>query len=101
MIKTTLSVLALTVALGMSVAHAATLVNRDPSTHKIVIVEGDARKEMTIESAQDLTDICKSSCAIYVDDDPEPYDLASSDKVEIQDGQLQYQEEPTPGGKTQ
>ena len=76
-----------------SVAEAATLKNLDKKAHKIVVVEGDARQELMIDSQQELAGLCQSSCSLFVGTDPEPYDVAAKDKMEINNGEVYYQEE--------
>ena len=77
------------------VAHAATSKNLDKTAYKIVLVEGDARQETTIESQQELTGICQGTCRLYIGSDPEPYDIASRDILEIELGGLYHSEDPT------
>ena len=77
-------------------AVSATLKNLDKSAHRIVVVEGDLRKEHTIASQQELKGVCVNACSVYVGEDPDPYELAAADKVQIQDGELHYFEEKAP-----
>ena len=101
MFKTTLGAVALTIALGLTSAQAATLINRDTATYKVVVVEGDHRQEFTVRSAQELPSFCQASCSVYVGDDPDPYDVASNDKLEILGGELHYQAEQEPSQNNQ
>lgn len=75
--------------------QAATLKNLDKAAHKIVVVEGDSRQEIMIQSLQELDGFCSTSCSLYVGNDPEPYEVAASDKMEINNGEVFYQEVPT------
>jgi len=97
MMKSTFATFVLAIALGVSAAEAATLLNSDATAHTITIVEDESRREFTIDAGQELSGICQSSCSLYMSDDPEPYDIVSTDKLEIQDGQLQYREEEQEG----
>ncbi len=81
---------------GLSTASAATLVNRDTTAHKIVVVEDGARQEIVLEGSQQVSDLCRKTCELYLNSDPEPYELATSDKLEIEEGALYYQEAPAP-----
>ena len=94
MVKAVIGAIAVSAMLGTTASLAATLVNKDKSTYKIVVVEGDARKEFSVVSGQELTGLCSSSCSIYVGSDPEPYDLAAQDKTEIYEGELYRQLPP-------
>ncbi len=94
MMKTSLSMLALASLCFAPLASAATLKNLDTSPHRVVIVEGDARQELTIESQQELSGLCQVSCSLYVGNDPEPYDVAAKDRMEIERGEVFYQAEP-------
>ena len=94
MLKTTLGAVALTIALGLTSAQAATLINRAAAAHRIIVVEGDQRQEFTVQSAQEIPSFCQASCSVYVGEDPDPYDVASNDKLEILGGELHYQVEP-------
>ena len=93
MLKTTFGAVALTIALGLSSVQAATLINRDAATHKIIVVEGDHRQEFIVQSTQEIPSLCQASCSVYVGNDPDPYDVALNDKLEILDGELHYQPE--------
>lgn len=97
MIKSAFGIIVLAIILSASAVQAATLVNRDTASHSIVIVEEDNRKELVVEAGQELTDICQGICNLYIGNDPEPYDIASTDNLEIHDGQLLYQSDTTEG----
>ena len=60
------------------------------------MVEGDQRQEFTVQSAQEIPSFCQASCSVYVGEDPDPYELAAADKVQIQDGELYYLDEKDP-----
>ena len=96
MFSTSLCATACIAVLLSTPAFAATLKNLDKSAHRIVVVEGDLRQEHTIASQQELNRICVRACSVYVGDDPDPYELAAADKVQIQDGELYYLEEKVP-----
>ena len=101
MIKLSLSMLALSALCLAQIASAATLKNLDPSAYKIVIVEGDARTEHTIESQQEISDLCEISCSLYIGSDPEPYDVAARNKMEIDRGEVYLRAEPESGQQGQ
>ena len=101
MIKATIGAFAVTAMLAMPSVQAATLMNRDTAAHRIVVVEGDARKEIDVQSAQEVGGLCAVSCSIYIGTDPVPYDLSGQDKVEIQGGELFYKEESEQGSGKQ
>ena len=102
MIKATISAIALAALLSPVVtAQAATLANRDGTAHKIVVVEGDVRREVTIGASQQINELCKTSCLVYVGTDPEPYLLTAQDRAEIHSGDLFPQEEPAAERKGQ
>ena len=77
-------------------AHSATIENLDAAAVMVVIVEGDSRFEHLIPAKQEISDVCSSSCSVYVGSDTEPYDLVAADKVEIEKGELFYTEQPQP-----
>lgn len=91
MIKTTVSVLALVSVLGASSVQATALTNRDATSHHVTIRENGAEKIMTIEASQEVKDLCSSTCELYLNDDPDPYELASADVLRIEGGQLYYE----------
>ena len=71
-------------------AHSLTLKNRDAFEHKITVVEGVTRSEHTLAGQQEITAVCRSVCSLYIDEDPDSYDVVDTDKVEILEGDLYY-----------
>ena len=74
-------------------AHSTTIRNLDKSEHRIVVVEGESSYEHKIASEKELAGICRSICNIYVGEDPDPYEILAEDKVEIEDGLLNYSDD--------
>ncbi|MGI9522942.1 MAG: hypothetical protein ACR2PG_14990 [Hyphomicrobiaceae bacterium] len=84
--------IALLMPLGV---QAATLKNLDNAAHAIEVVEGDASRQLTIDSQQELTEICESSCSLYVGDDPDPYSVVVDDRMEIKNGEIFHRQDTT------
>ena len=101
MSKVFASAVALAMFAATAGAQAATFVNRDSSAHRLVVVEGDARQELTIESAQELSGICQTTCNIYVGKDPDPYEVVVNDIIEIKAGELHFAGPPVEDNQTE
>ncbi len=81
-------------AVGLAMpAQSLTLKNLDRSEHKIVVLQGETQQEHTIAGQQELTRLCTGPCSIFIGSDSAGYELAAADKVEIENGELFYQEE--------
>lgn len=76
-------------------AQAITLTNRDTSEHKLVVVEGEAQKELILQPAQTLKDVCDNGCVIQLTNGEE-YEFDGTELVSIEDG-IMYLEEAAQG----
>lgn len=99
--KTLISLAALAaVVFAAGSANAVTMTNMDSRPHKLTIVEGDATKTVEIAPNERLENLCASRCEVSLEGDPDPYELESADIVQIEDGQL-YFEEDTSGAPSE
>lgn len=74
-------------------AHAVTISNADARAHKLEIVEGTNRRTVEIAPNQRIENLCAARCQVTVVGDPDPYELEAADVVQIEDGQLYFQED--------
>ena len=86
------AVTALVFALGSTSAYSAIVTNEDSVAHKIVVEESGARREITLQPAQTVRDTCKTTCAIWLGDAEDGYDLFKADKVTISKGEFLFEE---------
>jgi hypothetical protein len=89
-------------ALTASVAHAATVTNRDTRDHKVTIIEGETKKDLTLKPQQALDGICAKECILRLNDsEDDEYQIEPDDLVSIEEGNLYYDspETPAPQGK--
>jgi hypothetical protein len=90
MIKSGLALLAAAAVLFASVAHAASITNRDVQEHYLQIVDetGETEtQEIVIAANQSVENICMEGCTINLDDG-EPMAISGSEQLVIEDGVL-------------
>ncbi len=84
-------------ALTASVAHAATLTNRDNREHKVTVIEGETKKDLTLKPQQALDGICAKECILRLNDsEDDEYQIEPDDLVSIEEGNLYYDSPETP-----
>jgi hypothetical protein len=88
----------LSVVVAADPSQALELTNRDRVAHKLVVVEGQKRQELTIEPEQTLNGLCTADCSLFVGSDPESYELKVDDKLIIENAQVYYTEVPGQDG---
>lgn len=81
--------------LAATSAQALTLTNRDATEHKLVLIEGDAQKDLILKPSETLQDLCESGCVIQLTNGEE-YEFDGTEVVSIEDG-IMYLEEASPG----
>jgi translation initiation factor 1 (eIF-1/SUI1) len=86
--------LAATVIVG-SVSLEATaevsITNRDDKRHKVTVVEGDSKKDHSLDAGATLDAICGKGCIVRLNDsDNDEYELEGNEVVSIEDGYLYY-----------
>ena len=77
--------------------QAAEITNRDQTAHTLIVAEGDNRQEVSIGPEETLSNVCKSTCSVWVGTDPDAYELKAGDVVAIEEGQFYYVTQPAPG----
>lgn len=81
------------VLVAASTVHAVTMSNADAGSHKLTIVEGGASRTVEIAPNERLEKLCSSRCEVTLEGDPDPYELESADLIQIEDGQLYFEED--------
>jgi hypothetical protein len=77
--------------LSVSVAHGASISNRDERDWKVTVIEGEAKADLVLKPSQTLSDVCLKGCTIRVNDsENDDYRLAGGDAVVIEDGTVFY-----------
>jgi hypothetical protein len=85
--------------LGVSVAHGASISNRDERDYTVTIIEGEAKADHALKPSQTLSDVCLKGCTMRVNGSEEDtYLLAGSDAVSIEDGTVFYDQPEAPAG---
>jgi len=79
---------AASVLIATSAATAATITNRDTQTYNLFVIEGEQERQVTVEAEQEISDICASECSIALTEDSELVDIARTDKITIEQGQI-------------
>lgn len=80
---------------SVSSSEAFSVVNRDAEPHVLKIIEGDEQREVRLEPYGRASNLCSSACDVSVDDRPDLYEVAASDALSIEDGELLAAEEET------
>jgi hypothetical protein len=86
-----------------SAAFAVTVTNRDDKDHKLTVIEGEAKKDLSLKAAGVLENLCPKGCVIRLNDsESDEYELEGTEVVSIEDGYLYYDgpdapAEPAPG----
>ncbi len=97
--KTLASIAAMTaLVFASTAAQALTMSNLDDRAYKLQIVEGGNTKSIEIGPKARLEGLCAARCQVTVDGDPDPYELESNDVVQLEEGQL-YFEDNTAGAE--
>ncbi len=71
---------------GFGPAHAITLINRDQSEQKLVVIEGDKQSERLIKAGEKI-ELCAKSCVIRLGDS-DTYEFEGTESVTLEDGYL-------------
>ena len=79
---------------SVSSSEAFSVVNRDAEPHVLTIIEGDEQREVKLEPYGQAGNLCNSVCDVSVDDGPDLYEVAASDALSIEDGELLAADEP-------
>ncbi len=83
---------AVAVVLFAGAASAVTITNRDASAHKLTVLEGETSKDVTIQPNQTITELCKESCGIRINDDEgNEYEVEVNEVVSIEQGQMTFE----------
>lgn len=94
-----IEILAAVSAIGIiglaSSAEAFSIINRDAAPHVLTIIEGDDQREVRVEPYGQASGLCRSPCDVSVDYGPDLYEVATSDALSIEDGELLDADEPT------
>lgn len=78
-------------AAHVSVAHGASISNRDERDYTVTIIEGEAKADHALKPAQTLSDVCLKGCTMRVSGSQDDgYILAGGDAVSIEDGTVVY-----------
>jgi hypothetical protein len=72
--------------LGPSAASAISLTNRDTTSRKLIVIEGDAQSERVIKAGEKI-ELCEKSCVIRLPDG-EDYEFDGTETVTLEDGLL-------------
>ncbi len=82
---------ALAVVLFAGTASAVTITNRDAAAYKLTVLEGETSKDVTIQPNQTITELCKDSCGIRINDDEgNEYEVEVNEVVAIEEGQMTF-----------
>ncbi len=73
----------------------ATIKNLDQKTYRLMVEEGDNKREIIVAPSQEVPDLCGSTCLLTVGDDPDAYEVVANDRVTIEEGLLIYQSDDT------
>ena len=65
---------------------AITLINRDSSDQKLIVIEGDKQSERTVKAGEKL-ELCEKGCVIRLPDG-EDYDFDGTEAVSLEEGLL-------------
>jgi hypothetical protein len=78
-------------------AEAITVTNRDDKEHKLTVIEGEAKKDLTLAPASIEENICMKGCVVRLNDsENDEYELEGTEVVSIEDGYLYYDGPETP-----
>ena len=78
-------------------AEAITVSNRDDKEHKLTVIEGDVKKDLTLAPASVQENICMKGCVVRLNDsENDEYELEGTEVVSIEDGYLYYDGPETP-----
>lgn len=81
----------LAVVVSFDAAAEVSITNRDDKSHKVTIVEGDSRKDHSLNAGAILDGICSKGCIVRLNDsDNDEYELEGNEVVSIEDGYLYY-----------
>lgn len=78
-------------------ANAATIQNNDKNAYQLRIVENGQEKRVDLQPNLEASGLCGSKCELYIDNDPDPYDVVAADAFIIEGGQVYDVNEPAPG----
>jgi hypothetical protein len=85
----------------ISAALGASIINRDERDYTVTIIEGEAKADHALKSAQTLSDVCLKGCTLRLNGSEEDtYLVAGSDAVAIEDGTVFYDQAETPADTT-
>ncbi|MGH6814760.1 MAG: hypothetical protein ACREC6_03565 [Hyphomicrobiaceae bacterium] len=78
--------------LAVEAVAAVTITNRDDREHKILIIEGDIKKEYVLKpSSEPLKDVCSKGCIVRLnDDETDEYELEGTEAVVIEENALYH-----------
>lgn len=88
------SVLAILLTTGA--AEAASITNHDTTPYEIVVVEGEQERRITVEPDQSVENICATSCTLAITADSEVVEIAQTDELLIEEGQVYLLEPQSP-----
>lgn len=78
-------------------ASAITVSNRDDKEHKLTIIEGEVKKDLTLAPASVQENLCMKGCVVRLNDsENDEYELEGTEVVSIEDGYLYYDGPETP-----
>lgn len=84
-------------AAHVSVAHGASISNRDERDYTVTIIEGEAKADHALKPSQTLSDVCLKGCTMRLNgSEDDDYLLAGSDAVSIEDGTVFYDQPEVP-----
>jgi hypothetical protein len=91
MVRATRAMAVIGLLVSVSVAHGASISNRDERDYTVTIIEGEAKADHELKPSQTLSDVCLKGCTIRVNgSEDDDYRLAGSDAVSIEDGTVFY-----------
>ena len=92
---------AIAVMLTAAPAFALSITNLDSEPRRLQIVQGDDQRTVELAPQQRLDGLCSARCQVTIEGDPDPYDLETTDVVQIEEGQLYFQDDQTTGTNNQ
>lgn len=78
-------------------AFALSITNLDAETRRLEIVQGSETRTIELAPQQRLDGLCSERCQVTIEGDPDPYDLETTDVVQIEEGQLYFQDDANTG----
>ena len=76
--------------LSIANANALTITNGDARVHRVVVVEKGKHRSIVLLPSEVATDLCTTTCELFLMGDPVPYEVIAGNAATINDGTLTF-----------